>query len=42
MVSWYGAQIFTHVDTLYLLLCGVVGIERSDKGPKGPGDDIFV
>ena len=42
VVSWYGAQILTHVDTLYLLLCGVVGIERSDKGPKGPGDGVFV
>ena len=41
MVSWYGAQILTHVDTLYLLLCGVVVDERSVKGPKGPGDGIF-
>ena len=37
VVSWYGAQILTHVDTLYLLLCDVVGIEASYKGPKGPG-----
>ena len=28
MVSWYGAQILTHVDTVvYLLLCDVVGVE---------------
>ena len=42
VVSWYGAQILTHVDTLYLFLCGVVGDERSVKGPMGPGDAIFV
>ena len=27
MVSRYGAQILTHVDTVYLLLCDVVGVE---------------
>ena len=41
MVSWYGAQILTHVETLYLLWCDV-DYERSDKGPKGPGDGILV
>ena len=37
VVSWYGAQILTHVDTLYLLLCGVVGEERSVKRSNGTG-----
>ena len=31
MVSWYGAQILTHVDTVvYLLLCDVFG----EEGPR--------
>ena len=37
MVSWYGAQILTHVDTLYLLLCGVVVASARIKVPKDRG-----
>ena len=37
VVSWYGAQILTHVDTLYLLLCGVVGSSARIKVPKDRG-----
>ena len=40
MVSWYGAQILTHVETL-IIWCDV-DYERSVKGPKGPGDGILV
>ena len=36
VVSWYGAQMLTHVDTLYLLLCGVVASARI-KVPKDRG-----
>ena len=37
MVSWYGAQIFTHVETLYIFLCGVVGSSARIKVPKDRG-----
>ena len=38
----WSPDIYSCGNTIYIFLCGVVGIERSDKGPKGPGDDIFV
>ena len=40
MVSWYGAQILTHVGTL-IIWCDV-DYERSVKGPQGPEDGILV
>ena len=41
MVSWYGAQVLTHVE--HFIYYGVMLIrELSDKGPKGPGDGILV